>query len=203
MILPLFVAFDRLDPAMREASKDLGANRFKTFMQVSLPLAMPGIVAGLLLVFIPLMGDYITAEVLGGAKGNMLGQLVAVVVRIGTKLAAWVRPPPSSCMVLILLTVTFFGVLGLIAAVDPAGTRRVELVGQGAAMTTHGFGARRWPSNRWWPSKSAATGRTALLECLGRPHVPVLVRADLRHHRLLVQHWASADVVERIRIRGV
>jgi spermidine/putrescine transport system permease protein len=77
MIFPLFVALDRLDPALREASKDLGANRIRTFFQVTLPLASPGIVAGLLLVFIPLTGDYITAAVLGGAKGNMAGALVA------------------------------------------------------------------------------------------------------------------------------
>jgi spermidine/putrescine transport system permease protein len=77
MIFPLFVALDRLDGALREASKDLGANRVRTFMQVTLPLAMPGIIAGLLLVFIPLAGDYITASVLGGAKGNMAGALVA------------------------------------------------------------------------------------------------------------------------------
>ena len=77
MIFPLFVALDRLDPALREASKDLGANRLKTFVQVTLPLAMPGIVAGLVLVFVPLSGDYITAAILGGAKGNMAGALVA------------------------------------------------------------------------------------------------------------------------------
>jgi spermidine/putrescine transport system permease protein len=77
MILPLFVALDRMDPALREASKDLGANRWRTLWNVTLPLASPGIAAGLLLVFIPLMGDYITATVLGGARGNMVGQLVA------------------------------------------------------------------------------------------------------------------------------
>ena len=77
MIFPLFVALDRLDPALREASKDLGANRVHTFFQVTLPLSSPGIVAGLLLVFIPLSGDYITAAVLGGAEGNMAGALVA------------------------------------------------------------------------------------------------------------------------------
>ena len=55
MILPIFVALDRLDPALREASKDLGAGRLKTFRQVTVPLAMPGIIAGPLLVFIPLM----------------------------------------------------------------------------------------------------------------------------------------------------
>lgn len=77
MILPLFVAFDRVGPALREASKDLGANRWRTFTRVTLPMARPGIIAGVLLVFIPLMGDYITATVLGGARGNMVGQLVA------------------------------------------------------------------------------------------------------------------------------
>ncbi|AMB59601.1 ABC transporter permease [Microterricola viridarii] len=77
MILPLFVAFDRVGGPLREASKDLGANRIRTFTQITVPLAQPGIVAGVLLVFIPLMGDYITATVLGGAKGNMIGQLVA------------------------------------------------------------------------------------------------------------------------------
>ena len=77
MILPLFVAFDRVGPALREASKDLGAGKWTTFFRVTLPLARPGIIAGVLLVFIPLMGDYITATVLGGARGNMVGQLVA------------------------------------------------------------------------------------------------------------------------------
>ncbi|WP_394278333.1 ABC transporter permease [Microbacterium sp.] len=77
MILPLFVAFDRVGPLVREASKDLGAGKVSTFLRVTLPLSRPGIVAGVLLVYIPLMGDYITATVLGGAQGNMVGQLVA------------------------------------------------------------------------------------------------------------------------------
>ncbi|TXK19941.1 ABC transporter permease [Homoserinibacter sp. GY 40078] len=77
MILPLYVAFDRVGEPLREASRDLGAGRFRTLWRVTLPLARPGIVVGVLLVYIPLMGDYITATVLGGAKGNMVGQLVA------------------------------------------------------------------------------------------------------------------------------
>ncbi|WP_295012134.1 ABC transporter permease [uncultured Microbacterium sp.] len=77
MILPLFVAFDRVSGPLREASKDLGAGSITTFLRVTVPLARPGIVAGVLLVYIPLMGDYITATVLGGAKGNMVGQIVA------------------------------------------------------------------------------------------------------------------------------
>ncbi|MFJ4046814.1 ABC transporter permease [Microbacterium sp. NPDC089987] len=77
MILPLYVAFDRVSGPLREASKDLGANSIVTFARVTIPLARPGIIAGVLLVYIPLMGDYITATVLGGAKGAMVGQLVA------------------------------------------------------------------------------------------------------------------------------
>lgn len=77
MILPLFVALDRIDVRMREASKDLGAGRVATFFGVTLPLAGPGIVAGVLLTFIPMCGDYVTATVLGGADGNMIGAMVA------------------------------------------------------------------------------------------------------------------------------
>jgi spermidine/putrescine transport system permease protein len=102
----LFVAFDRLDPTLREASKDLGASRFRTFTQVTLPLAMPGVVAGLALVFIPLMGDYITAEVLGGAKGNMLGQLIA-----SQFLSAQNWPLGAAMAVLLMLSITVTGLL--------------------------------------------------------------------------------------------
>jgi spermidine/putrescine transport system permease protein len=77
MIFPLWVALDRVELHLREASKDLGANRIRTFLQVTMPLAMPGIVAGLVLVFVPLSGDYVTARLLGGVKGNMIGAAVA------------------------------------------------------------------------------------------------------------------------------
>ena len=76
MVLPMFVALDRIDPALREASKDLGGTRTSTFMSVTLPLSGPGVVAGVLLTFIPMCGDYITATVLGGAKGFMVGALI-------------------------------------------------------------------------------------------------------------------------------
>ena len=76
MVLPMFVALDRIDPALREASKDLGGTRTSTFMSVTLPLSGPGVIAGVLLTFIPMCGDYITATVLGGAKGFMVGALI-------------------------------------------------------------------------------------------------------------------------------
>ena len=76
MILPLFVALDRIDHHMREASKDLGANRARTFLQVTLPLAGPGIAAGVMLTFIPMCGDFVTATLLGGTSGNMIGAMI-------------------------------------------------------------------------------------------------------------------------------
>jgi spermidine/putrescine transport system permease protein len=77
VILPLYVALDRIDVRMREASKDLGAGRWATFFGVTLPLAWPGIAAAVLLTYIPMAGDYVTATVLGGAKGNMIGAMIA------------------------------------------------------------------------------------------------------------------------------
>lgn len=77
MILPLFVAIDASGQKLREASYDLGAGKVTTFLRVTLPMAMPGVVSGCLLVFIPLNGDYVTATVLGGASGSMVGQLIA------------------------------------------------------------------------------------------------------------------------------
>ncbi|MGV9671864.1 ABC transporter permease subunit [Gordonia sp. NPDC003504] len=77
MVFPLFVAMDRAGVSLREAGRDLGANRVTTFFRITLPLASPGIVSGALLVFIPLMGDYVTPSVLGGAKGTMAGQMIA------------------------------------------------------------------------------------------------------------------------------
>ena len=76
MVLPMFVALDRIDSSLREASKDLGANRVSTFFSVTMPLSGPGVVAGIVLTFIPMCGDYVTATVLGGAKGYMVGALI-------------------------------------------------------------------------------------------------------------------------------
>ena len=124
MIFPLFVALDRLDPALREASKDLGANRVRTFLQVTLPLAAPGIVAGLLLVFIPLAGDYITAAVLGGAKGNMAGALVAAQFLQAQNTALG----SAVAVVLIVSILVCIAVAALIALVVRAVLRRRRTV---------------------------------------------------------------------------
>ena len=76
MILPIYVALDRLDVRLLEAARDLGANRFWTFVKVTLPLSRPGLMAGIVLVFIPSLGAFITPDLLGGAKSVMIGNLI-------------------------------------------------------------------------------------------------------------------------------
>ena len=76
MFLPLYAAVDNLDRAQIEASLDLGANRVQTFLKVILPQTLPGIMGGAVIVFIPSVGNFIVPDVLGGAKGLMIGNLV-------------------------------------------------------------------------------------------------------------------------------
>lgn len=73
MIFPIYVSLEKLDKRLLEASKDLGANPFKTFLQVTLPLSMPGIITGSLLVFILLMGEFLIPAILGGGKVFLVG----------------------------------------------------------------------------------------------------------------------------------
>ena len=76
MIFPLYVSLERLDKRLIEAAKDLGAGRLQTFWRVTVPLTMPGILTGCLLVFIPLTGEYVIPAILGGAKSYMIGNLI-------------------------------------------------------------------------------------------------------------------------------
>jgi spermidine/putrescine transport system permease protein len=76
MTLPLFASIDRIDPRTLEASGDLYANGFTTFRRVTLPLSMPGVVAGTLLTFIPAAGDYVNAAILGSPQTKMLGNVI-------------------------------------------------------------------------------------------------------------------------------
>jgi spermidine/putrescine transport system permease protein len=76
MILPLYTVLQKIDPALLEASEDLGAGRTATFLKVTLPLSAPGLVAGSILVFIPSIGAFITPDLLGGARTMMVGNLI-------------------------------------------------------------------------------------------------------------------------------
>ena len=76
MVLPLYAALERLDKNLLEASADLGARPFTTLTRVMIPLCAPGIRAGIILVFIPCLGAYLTPDLLGGGKSVMVGNLV-------------------------------------------------------------------------------------------------------------------------------
>jgi len=76
MILPLYTNLVKLDGALLEASADLGAKPFRTFLSVTLPLSLPGIVAGSMLVFIPAIGEYVIPQLLGGPSTLMIGRVL-------------------------------------------------------------------------------------------------------------------------------
>lgn len=76
MTLPLYAALDKIDPRLIEAAGDLYAKPFTGFRKVTLPLSMPGVVGGTLLTFIPAAGDYINAQLLGGPKDKMIGNVI-------------------------------------------------------------------------------------------------------------------------------
>jgi spermidine/putrescine transport system permease protein len=76
MVLPIYTSLEKLDPALLEAAEVLGARPTARFFRVILPLSMPGVVAGSLLVFIPSLGSYLVSDLLGGAKQMMIGNLV-------------------------------------------------------------------------------------------------------------------------------
>jgi spermidine/putrescine transport system permease protein len=76
MILPLYATIERLNFSLVEAAQDLGANHIRTFFGIILPLTLPGIIAGSILVFIPALGAFITPDILGGAKTVMVGNLI-------------------------------------------------------------------------------------------------------------------------------
>ncbi|GFE64443.1 ABC transporter permease [Litoreibacter roseus] len=75
-ILPIYVALERVDRSLLEAAQDLGETRVSTFFRVTLPLAMPGVIAAVLIVFIPTIGDYVTPRLVGGPDGLMIANMI-------------------------------------------------------------------------------------------------------------------------------
>ncbi len=75
-ILPIFVSLEKVDRSLLEAGQDLGESRFVTFLRVTLPLTMPGVIAAVLIVFIPTVGDYVTPELIGGGKVPMIANMI-------------------------------------------------------------------------------------------------------------------------------
>jgi spermidine/putrescine transport system permease protein len=76
IVLPLYVALERVDPRVVEASSDLYAGRIATFTKVIFPLSLPGVFAGVIMNFVPAASDYVNAEILGGPNNTMIGSII-------------------------------------------------------------------------------------------------------------------------------
>ena len=74
MILPLYATLQKMDMDLRDAAADLGATPWQSFINITLPLSMPGIIAGCMLVFIPAIGEYVIPSLLGGIDSLMIGR---------------------------------------------------------------------------------------------------------------------------------
>lgn len=112
-ILPIFIALEKIDRSLLEAGRDLGESRAMTFWRVTLPLAMPGVIAATLIVFIPTIGDYVTPEVIGGGRIPMIANMIQV-----NMLALDNRPLGSA------LAVTTMVIVALVSIVFLALNRR-------------------------------------------------------------------------------
>jgi spermidine/putrescine transport system permease protein len=115
MVLPLYASLEKLDPRLIEAGADLYASPVTTFRTVTLPLAMPGLVAGTLLTFIPASGDYINAELLGNPRTRMIGN------EIQDLFAAGALPEAASLSVTLMALI----VVMVIVYVRRAGTEEL------------------------------------------------------------------------------
>lgn len=104
-ILPLFVSIDRMDRNLVQAARDLYSSGREAFIHVTLPLTMPGIIAGALLTFIPAIGDYVTPDLLGGAQTSTIAKTVQTLFTTGRN---W---PYGSALGFILMLVTMVGTL--------------------------------------------------------------------------------------------
>lgn len=102
MVLPLYAALDRLDRSYIEASLDLGASQLRTFRSVIVPLALPGIVSGVIITFIPALGSFLTPDLLGGTSSQMIAN---VIERQFKSANDW---PFGAALSFILMYITFF-----------------------------------------------------------------------------------------------
>jgi spermidine/putrescine transport system permease protein len=105
MALPLYVSLEQIDHTLIEAAEDLYATHWKAFLRVTLPLSLPGVVAGTLLTFIPAAGDFINAQLLGGTNQHMIGNVIQ------TKFLGLIDYPAAASMSFVLMAAILVMVL--------------------------------------------------------------------------------------------
>jgi spermidine/putrescine transport system permease protein len=104
MILPIYVALERVDPRVVEAAYDLYASRFAAFRQVVLPLSLPGVFAGVLMTFVPATADPVNAQILGGTANTMIGNIIQ------TEYLTNLNYPTASALSFTLMAVLLIGI---------------------------------------------------------------------------------------------
>jgi spermidine/putrescine transport system permease protein len=107
MVLPLYASIERFDFTLMEAASDLGAGKWRAFLRVMLPMTMPGVAAGSVLVFIPTVGQFVVSDLLGGAKVDLLGNLLQRLFQRSNP-PNW---PLGSAMALMFMLVLTIGVI--------------------------------------------------------------------------------------------
>ncbi len=105
MALPLYVSLEQIDQSLIEAAQDLYASKWKAFLRVTLPLSLPGVVAGTLLTFIPAAGDFINAQLLGSPQNHMIGNV------INSKYNELIDYPVAAAMSFVLMAAILVAVL--------------------------------------------------------------------------------------------
>lgn len=118
MVLPLYASLDRMDKSYLEASLDLGASQLRTFMSIVVPLAMPGIVSGVIITFIPTLGSFLTPDLLGGTDSQMIAN---VIERQFKSANDW---PFGAALSFLLMYITFFALA--IRSLMSKGTSAME-----------------------------------------------------------------------------
>lgn len=120
MVLPLYAAIERIDPALIEAAWDLYADRWSLFRRVLIPLTKPGIIAGCVLVFIPSLGAFLTPDLLGGARSMMVGNLIQHEYLVARD---W---PLGSALSILLMLIVMGSLLWYFTAQSPQAGERGE-----------------------------------------------------------------------------
>jgi spermidine/putrescine transport system permease protein len=119
MVLPIYVALERIDPRVVEASRDLYASPALSFRKVVLPLALPGVFAGVLMSFVPMASDYVNSEVLGSSSTTMIGQVIQ------SKYLVTSDYPTAAALSFILMAVLLVGIFAYARALGTEDVMKV------------------------------------------------------------------------------
>jgi len=121
MVLPIYVALERIDPRVVEAARDLYASPVQVFRRVVLPLSLPGVFAGVLMTFVPTSSDYVNSELLGSSNTTMIGQVIQAQYLVNSDY------PTASALSFVLMAVLLIGVFAYARALGTEDVMKVAV----------------------------------------------------------------------------